>query len=282
MIKLSIIGGFLTWGSTWLLGVFDTLDYFFSSGTDAIINQSTAIAAGISSAFPIPTIRLPSWMRRWRRFYRPKMAVTLLAMKVITGPYGLDFCHIAGAVTGVFPEGDADGYGSTRWRLFCWSLMISLTPIFLIFLLFERTRHLFIGWLEPAGEYLPAADFTVRTSPPRRCPFRRRIPVGAGMQDLHPGTVARRKPNMPYPWRFMLTCGAGCRSLGYGDSTASRALAEIYLYRHPAHPCVHSLGLNWLRFNAVVLMIARDLAGAAPTFPTCRPCRPIRFSPTTQ
>ena len=142
MIKIGIIVLLLSPGAWDFFR--DYVVKFFNAGTDAWINQVSAAVLNV----PLPANAAPFWVidRALANAVSAKMAVTLMAM-FFTPPYGPIFGLLLSLGLGTFVKAILTAAWVYLMSLILKALLFALAPIFLSFLLFVRTRHLFDGWL---------------------------------------------------------------------------------------------------------------------------------------
>ena len=158
MVKIGLVFFLFTPdGWTW----FNTVVIrFFDGGTNDIIREATSIAlspiVGIPALPPAATPELQAvqdaaenmiiFTGATNMLFSAKFLVTLIALP-FTGPYGLVIFILF--LWGIFTFVNA--ILQCIWiylmSLIAKALLYGLAPIFIAFLLFNRTRHLFDGWL---------------------------------------------------------------------------------------------------------------------------------------
>ncbi len=143
MVKIGIIVGLLSAGAWDFFNT--TVVKFFNQGTDDIINKVTAIATNTGTDFATgpPFNVLDGALAK---ALSAKMAVVLLAT-FGTGPYGILYGLLLLAALGSFMKALFTAVWVYLMSLVLKTLLFGLAPIFFAFLLFNRTRHLFDGWL---------------------------------------------------------------------------------------------------------------------------------------
>lgn len=136
-----------------------TVYRFFDAGTDELILLFVNTAAGV----PMPvTLSLfgdwvtvtfgvtnPFWLFDGlvAQILSPKAITTMMASMTNTGPFGAGIGLMMGAGTGVFMLGVLNAM-----RIYCVSiiakgLLFGIAPIMFVFLLFDRTKQMFTGWV---------------------------------------------------------------------------------------------------------------------------------------
>ncbi|MDX2113545.1 MAG: type IV secretion system protein [Alphaproteobacteria bacterium] len=146
MLKFGVIAGFIISAEGWASEVFWILNDFFVEGTDAIIAEATTIMVGgvrqpYNEAQPFAALDA-----LLATAISSRMAVTILAT-IFTGPYGLVFAILILLSLGAMMRAFLSAIWIYLMGLVLKMLLIALAPIFITFLLFDRTRHLFDGWL---------------------------------------------------------------------------------------------------------------------------------------
>jgi type IV secretory pathway VirB6-like protein len=141
-VKLGIVGMLIQPGS-WLFFESHVIE-FFNTGTDDIINQLTAIAVGgVSVAGDPPFQALDDALTK---ALSAKMAVSLFAT-FTAGPNGFLIGLLILACVGSFIKTTFKALWVYLMSLVIKTLMFGLAPLFISFLMFSRTKHLFDGWL---------------------------------------------------------------------------------------------------------------------------------------
>jgi type IV secretory pathway VirB6-like protein len=265
-LKIGIVAGIAVWTIPGYGDLYDLLDYFFTTGTDAVISEVVSIAASISNV-PDPAHPFLTMDTALAEIISPQMVVTLLAI-VFTGPYGLIFGLLLVLSLGSFLKALFTAIWVYLMALVLRTFLLGLAPIFIVFMLFERTRHLFTGWLnqlintclQPIMLLLFFAFFVTL------------IEVSLGKLLATPVCLTfvpeawRGGPTNIWLWRFAVEDGAG----GWKPFSGLWTFAGAEGGTGQPFPIdiMHILILFMLaelagRFNAVVLMIAKDLAGAS-------------------
>lgn len=124
---------------------------FFNKGTDEIINQVTSVAVGgitnninpSASGGAHPFAALDGVIAK---ALSAKMWVTLLAM-IFTGPYGMVYGILLAWSLRALIASLLTAMWVYLMSLVLRTLLFGVAPIFFACILFQRTRHLFDGWL---------------------------------------------------------------------------------------------------------------------------------------
>jgi type IV secretory pathway VirB6-like protein len=143
MIKIGIIVALISPGAWNFFN--NTVVVFFNNGTDELINQFSAIAVGgvaVPPGFP-PFAVLDDAVSK---AVSAKMAITLMAI-FATGPYGAIIGLLLVMALGSFMKSMLNALWVYMMSLVLKTLLFGMAPLFLCCLLFNRTRHLFDGWL---------------------------------------------------------------------------------------------------------------------------------------
>lgn len=146
MVKIGIISILLGTDATWWQFIYDSLAHFFIDGTDAIIYEVSRITVGgVNSPYDVgkPFAILDGVIAT---AVSAKMAVTILAT-FFTGPYGLLFGILMLLSLGSFLRALFTAIWVYLMALVLKMLLIALSPIFISFMLFSRTKPLFDGWI---------------------------------------------------------------------------------------------------------------------------------------
>ncbi|MFO0388978.1 MAG: type IV secretion system protein [Alphaproteobacteria bacterium] len=260
MIKVGIIAALISPGS-W--GFFnDTVVTFFNDGTDSLISELSQIAiAGISQPVTPGSPPFAVLDDAIAKALSAKMAVTLLAT-FFTGPYGLLFGLLLLMSIGSFVRALLTAAWVYLMSLVVKTLLFGIAPLFILCLLFNRTRHLFQGWLNQVinASLQPIMLFAFFA-------FFSRL-VEASIDKILQVPVCwtesmeavRGTPFYTHYWRFTYNnepYGGGW-SWGGPDAGGSKIfpleILDVLIFLILAELAS--------RFNSVVLMIARDLANA--------------------
>lgn len=141
--KISIILALAT-GGMWAF-FYNTVGVFFQNGTNWLIARSVQIALGtIPGINPNAPFELID--HAINLAFSAKMFVTIMAM-LFTGPYGWLFFGLMVLGLGSFVSALFQAIWIYLMSMIVRAFLFGLAPIFFLFLLFNRTRHLFDGWL---------------------------------------------------------------------------------------------------------------------------------------
>lgn len=123
----------------------DIVVRFFNDGTDEIIGNMMQIGTGI----PYPPGASPFLqLDGLARFViSPDMIVAMLGAMFSSGPYGFAFSGLIGVAIFGMVKMLIDAVKTYGLAFIVRSLLLGVAPIFLIFLMFDKTRGLFSGWL---------------------------------------------------------------------------------------------------------------------------------------
>ena len=251
----------------------DHVVYFFNEGTNDIISKVVSIAInGVPGTNPgSPFIALDSAITK---AVSAKMAVTLQAT-AFTGPYGIIYVLLLLACLGAFVKALLTALWVYLMSLVLRTLLFGLAPIFLACLLFNRTRHLFDGWLnqvvnaclQPILLFIFFAFFAKL--------------IEASIDQIlyvpvcwtEAAESVRGTPfNMHY-WRYGVhnevgnfePYGGGWSFTGPQDAAYEGRIFPLDLI---AVLVFFMLAQLANRFNGVILMVARELAGATTDLST--------------
>lgn len=260
LIKLGIIATLISGGSWAFFN--DTVVTFFNDGTDNLIARLTQITVGGISQ-PInpgdsPFVVIDGVIHQ---ALSAKFAVTLLA-SFFTGPYGALFGILILMSLSIFVRALLVAVWVYLMSLVIKTLLFGMAPLFIVALLFNRTRHLFQGWLNQVinASLQPILLFAFFA-------FFARL-ISAAIDNILQVPVCwtetmesvRGTPfNMHY-WRFTHEDEPfGGIWTWTGADTPSSPIFPIDLMDVLIFLILAELAS---RFNSVVLMIARDLANA--------------------
>lgn len=117
---------------------------FFNDGTDQLIGIVMEIGTGVAASANQPFIVLDGLATV---VLSPDMIIAILGAAFNSGPYGLSMAGlIAFGVFGLMGM-LIDGLKLYAISFVVRSLMLGVAPIFIVFLLFDKTKQLFTGWL---------------------------------------------------------------------------------------------------------------------------------------
>lgn len=259
-IKIGIVVG-LTTSSAWTF-FNDIVVTFFNDGTDYLIYELSQIAvSGISQPIPPgsqPFVVIDSVIHQ---ALSAKMAVTMLAA-FFTGPYGLLFGLLILMSLGTFMRALLVAVWVYLMSLVIKTFLFGIAPIFLICILFNRTRHLFQGWLNQVlnASLQPIFLFAFFAF------FAKLVEAALGNILQVPvcwtetmESVRGTPFNMHY-WRFTHNSEPfGGLWSWTGAETSGAPVFPIDIMDVLIFLIIAELAS---RFNSVVLMIARDIANA--------------------
>ena len=121
----------------------DVVVKFFNNGTDELIGIVMSISTG-SASTTSPFLQLDGI---GNFFLSPDMIVAVMASMMASGPYGLGMGMIMGmAVFGMITL-LFNALRNYAMSFVLRMLLLGVAPIFIIFLLFEKTKGLFTAWL---------------------------------------------------------------------------------------------------------------------------------------
>lgn len=122
----------------------ETVVRFFNDGTDDLVRSVINIATGTSqSAGSSPFAPLDELAEK---IIHPDSMKMLLGA-ITSGPYGAGMAGLSMIAFGAFIKMLVDALRIYAVAYVARSLMLSLAPIFIVFMLFERTKQLFIVWV---------------------------------------------------------------------------------------------------------------------------------------
>lgn len=143
LIKIGVIFSVVSPGG-W--GFFnDIVVNFFNNGTDEIVTGVIRIAAGGGS---IPPDASPFYqLDKLGEFLINPQTLTMILGSLTSGPFGMGMGALSMMAFGAFLKMLIDALRSYAICFVVRSLLLGLAPIFIVFLLFERTKQLFNTWL---------------------------------------------------------------------------------------------------------------------------------------
>ncbi len=117
----------------------------FNDGTDEIIGQVLAIGSGqnyIAGSSPF------IYMDSLAKFVlSPEMIIAVLGATLASGPYGLMMGGMLGLATVGLLKLLITGLKTYAVSFIVRAVLLGLAPVFIVFLLFEKTKQLFTSWL---------------------------------------------------------------------------------------------------------------------------------------
>jgi len=142
--KLAIVGALLS-STSW--SFFDhTVVKFFNDGTDDLINKITAIAVGNSTPVVGSAGAFGAIDSALSKAVSSKMMVTLMA-NLPVNIYGFLFGAMLAISLFLFLQSIITATWVYVMSMAMKTLLFGLAPIFIPCILFQRTKHLFDGWL---------------------------------------------------------------------------------------------------------------------------------------
>lgn len=267
MIKIGIISK-LIGPDSWNF-FYNHVVVFFNDTTDEIIGKVSSVAVdGISysfnpddvSAYPFSVLDGAIGMAT-----SAKLAVTIIAT-FVTGPYGVIYGLLILMSIGIFFKSLVNALWVYIMSLVLKTLLFGLAPIFICFLLFNRTRHLFDGWLNMVvGATLqPILLFTFFAF------FARLIEAALNKLTMNPvcwnpvSETVRGSPFSQHFWRFAKWDGGAWVPMDTPwDFRGGYANGPIFPMDIFTVLALLILAEICSRFNSIVIEIAKDLAGSA-------------------
>lgn len=278
LIKIGIIYTLLTpaaWGYFYF-----TVVHFFNNGVDDIILRVSSIAFGTGTgAGALVGSPFDPMDQALIYIVSSKMVVTLLAT-FATGPYGFIIGIILLMSLGSFLKSIFNALWVYVMAFVIRTLMFGMAPIFIVCILFSRTRHLFDGWLnqvvnaslQPIFLFTFFAFFVLLI---RSCIIHLfDTPVCWMPTGTNTGA-----PGVSHFWRFALKdCGVtnpdGSQAYfafdGRWSFTGPEDIGPLAACNTQIHPIGVILPLMiWIladiasRFNHIVIEIAKDISNAS-------------------
>ncbi|MBY0406738.1 MAG: type IV secretion system protein, partial [Rickettsiales bacterium] len=278
LVKIGIINTLIS-ANAWAF-FYDTVVYFFNTGTDDIILRVSSIAIGTpTNAGPLIGAPFDPLDQALVYVVSSKMAVTLLAT-FATGPYGFIIGLILVMSLGSFLKSIFNALWVYVMGYVIRTIMFGLAPLFIVCILFSRTRHLFDGWLnqivnsclQPIFLFTFFAFFVLLV---KSC----LITLLDWPVCWVPTTYTTGTPGVAHFWRFgLMLCGQK-----YPDgSQIYEAFDGEWSFQGPVNlpakfncnaNIIHPIGIMlplivWIladlgsRFNQIVVEIAKDLSSA--------------------
>lgn len=117
---------------------------FFNDGTDELIAVMVGIALGGGKGDPSQPFAY--FDQVVGKVIDPKMMINIIG-SAFTGPYGLSMSSIMGFAAMVFIQCMVKALRTYCLSLLAKALMFGIAPIMMCFMLFDRTRQMFSGWV---------------------------------------------------------------------------------------------------------------------------------------
>lgn len=238
---------------------------FFNNGTNEIINMVTGMVVG---GVPLGGMPFAPLDYAISKALSAKMLVTVMAT-FMTGPNGLLVGLLIMSSLGSFLKATINAMWVYLMAMVLKALMFGVAPLFIPFILFQRTRHLFDGWLnqvvnaclQPILLFAFFAFFVLLMSACIDALLTTPVCWSGWNESL------RGSPFMQHWWRFTvmdpdtgtyMPYGGAWNFLGAEAGSATSFPIDILLVL--AFMMFAELAV---RFNAVVIEIAKDISGAA-------------------
>lgn len=123
----------------------DIVVKFFNDGTDDLIRTVISIGSGIESKpGDSPFVQLDG-LATW--ILSPDMLIAMMSVTFASGPYGLAVGGLMTFAIGGVIKLLIEALKVYGMSFIMRSLLLGIAPIFIVFLLFDRTKQLFVGWL---------------------------------------------------------------------------------------------------------------------------------------
>lgn len=265
MIKLGIIAMLL---SPMSYGFFyGSVGVFFNQGTDWLIGVMAQIAVGTVPGLN-PTQPFAVLDNAIAVLTSSKMAVTLIAT-FFTGPYGLLFGLLILMGMGTFGAALMQAMWVYLMSLVVKAFLFAMAPVFFAFLLFQRTRNLFDGWLNQiiAASLQPIFLFTFFAFFAKLIEASMHMLLRVPVCWTPPGELWQGSPFDISMWRFMLESPPGSNNFflyngawsftgtDFGGAPFPISIIDLLIF-------VILVQLAW-RFNGIATKIANDIASAS-------------------
>ncbi|MDX2095926.1 MAG: type IV secretion system protein [Alphaproteobacteria bacterium] len=118
---------------------------FFNDGTDSIIAKSMEIGTGIDLAAGDSPFKMLDGLAKI--ILSPDMIIAILGATFNSGPYGMTIAALLSFAAFGLIKLLVNGLRLYAVSFVVRSLMLGVAPVFIVFLLFDRTKQLFTGWL---------------------------------------------------------------------------------------------------------------------------------------
>ena len=259
LFKVGVVGALLS-ASSWQLfnGI---IVKFFNDGTDQLINQITSVAVGSSSASNGTAGAFAALDSALSKAISPNMIKTILASGA-ANIYGAFFVGMLAISVVLFMKSIIQAVWVYVMSLAMKTLLFGLAPIFIPCILFQRTKHLFDGWLNQiiSASVLPVLLFVFLT-------FFVQLMDAAMVNVLHTPIcwsalpdVARGSGIETFFHRFMVQDASG------NWTPKTGAMSDGFPIDLVAVLTFLILAYIANSFNAVVIAISAEIAGVASDF----------------
>lgn len=247
MVKLAAII-WLTAPDSWV-AFYNIAGQFFLEGMDWLMANITAMVSGNADG------PLASLDHALTRMLSARMFVTLVAT-ALSGPYGLILSLLLLLSIGTFMAAILQAIWIYVMALVVMAFLLGLGPIFLGFMLFSKTRHLFDGWLNMLINVMlqPVLLFTFFTFFITLVQSAMANILGVHVCYMPTQGLFRGAPHDMVLPRFAPGNQPDGRPIGWSDPFPLRIfdiIAFLLLTQ-----------LTW-RFNGIVINIAKEIAGAS-------------------
>lgn len=266
LLKLSVVAYIISPGWWWnpatnsyvLMGPWTffnvTVVSFFDNSLNELINFMGNISIGQGWVETAPTASFSMFDNILATVLSPKMLVTLVAI-VFSGPFGIIFGLIIFIGLGQFMAAMFQAVWVLIMSMVVRTFLFGIAPLFFVFLMFERTRHLFDGWLNQVinaclqplflfiffaffANLIYASLFIFLSIPACQLPW-----------DCVDGT-----PETCTIWRLVINGVVPTGTIGFGDNFPIQ-LASGFIFWLLVH-------LSW-QYQTAALAFASELASAS-------------------
>jgi type IV secretory pathway VirB6-like protein len=238
---------------------------FFNKGTDEIIEKVSSMVVEGTELGGMPFAPLDYAISK---ALSAKMWVTILAT-YLTGPNGMLIGFLIMSGLGSFLRSVINAMWVYLMALIVKTLMFGIAPLFIPFILFQRTRHLFDGWLnqvvnaclQPILIFAFFAFFVMLVSACIDTLLYNPVCWTGWHESL------RGSPFVQHWWRFTVYDSDTGTMMPYGGIWNFTGAESAGSVEFPIDVLMVLMFMVFaelmMRFNAVVIEIAKDISGAA-------------------
>lgn len=224
---------------------------FFNDGTDEIIRKVMEIGTGHSFAAGDSPFSQLDGLANF--VLSPDMVIAMMGSTFASGPYGLTMGALIGVAVMGLLKMLLDALKTYALSFIMRSLLLGMAPLFIVFLLFERTKGLFSGWLNMLinQSLQPILYFTFIS-------FFMVMIMGAA-KDM----MGYKKDANGEPKSLEL-----CWTEFSGGASGTDNKTSFWRFKYPGEPVASSEQANWMGAISCQLNDGKDSNGEpCPAFP---------------
>lgn len=145
LLKLGIISAVISPGGWTFFS--DYAVKFFMDGTDDLVKGVIKIGSGITTPLPADATPFFQLDKLAEFLIQPDMIITIMGTTFASGPYGLMMGGLLVIASWGFLSLLIKALRTYAVTFVARSLLLGVAPIFIVFLLFDRTKQMFNSWL---------------------------------------------------------------------------------------------------------------------------------------